>query len=181
MFTNLFERIKSFVIHPAEAWRFALKEPYDDFLSKYFYPVVGVYALATFVGHWWELEQFSVDSMLRYSLARLTAILLIFFLGSLLLQELLRRFENVEHELRFIRIFVGYSLMAKLLVGTLLELHLFSIVAILKLGALWFIGHGVIHYLKLPREQQLRGAGWALLAILGVSTIIDQLVETFIL
>jgi len=181
MVRSLFSIIKEFLVTPISAWTRIKDEPYESFLSNLFYPLVAFYALAAFIGNWIDIGRFSIEESMRHMLAQVTSVLLTFFFSSLLIKELFMRLENKEYHIHFIRKFVGYSLLLKLIISILLELNFPSIVSVLKLYApFWLMPLALIHYFNIPKDSQLKYYVITVGGVLGLSFIFDKFLDIII-
>ncbi|MGL5318684.1 MAG: hypothetical protein ACRC9Q_08330, partial [Bacteroidales bacterium] len=64
------------------------------FVENYFYPLVGIYAVALFVGQLIHIGSFDVAELLRHTLARLSALLMSYYLISLALRALYEKYSE---------------------------------------------------------------------------------------
>ncbi|MGL4994184.1 MAG: hypothetical protein ACRC6R_08720 [Bacteroidales bacterium] len=181
MLSTLFTTVKEFLVTPTKAWSRIKDESYDSFLSNLFYPLLAIYSVSAFIGNWLEIGHFSIENSMRHMLAQVTSVLLTFFFSSLLIKELFIRLENKEYHIDFIRKFVGYSLLLKLIVSILLEFNFPSIVSVLSLySPLWLMPLALIHYFNVPKDSQLKYYIVTVGGVLGLSFIFDKFLDIII-
>ena len=113
MFKAVFLRLVAFTFRPMDAWEALshkkVKENDDDFLSHFLYPMIGLIALAAFVGMLFTGPEFDFVIALKSTIKAIVASAGGFFLASYLLNELWALVFKRPRSMRLIQPFVGYS------------------------------------------------------------------------
>jgi hypothetical protein len=124
MYKELFILVFSLLAKPQQAWQNikAKADGGDGFLANFVYPLNGMVAAAAFLGVFFAETPFNLEIALKMSIKALLASLGGFFLCSLILGELWKRFIRFENNPGICRRFVGYSSVAVYVINIALPL-----------------------------------------------------------
>ncbi|MEG0948106.1 MAG: hypothetical protein RR212_05360 [Bacteroidales bacterium] len=138
MYKVILQTILSLGTSPIPSWkRLAEKNTSDstEFLNKFFYPLLGLTTLATFVGILWNRKGFELEYALKSASLTLMTLFAAFFLSSFVLNKLFVRFFKQADNLQHTQHFVGYVLSFSYVIHMLMAL----------LPALFFLKFGVLY------------------------------------
>lgn len=110
MYKNILETVLSLGISPEPAWKKLANDENgksEEFLSKFLYPLLGLVALATFIGLLFK-KGFEIEYALKTASVTFVSLFAGFFLASFLLNEISKKFFNREDNLPQIQRFVAY-------------------------------------------------------------------------
>ena len=179
MFKAIYLRLVAFIFRPMDAWealgRKRVKDS-DDFLSHFFYPLIGLIALAAFAGMLFAGHEFDVVIALKSSIKAIAASAGGVFLASYLLNELWGSWFKRERDMRLMQSFVGYA--SSLLFVLQIILSFFPELIFLWIPALYtiyIVWAGAVNYLKVDGEVQMKFTGIASLIIIGAPAAISFL------
>lgn len=182
MFKAIFLRLVAFIFRPIDAWealsRKKVKDD-DDFLSHFLYPMIGLIALAAFVGMLFTGREFDVVIALKSAIKALAVSAGGFFLASYLLNELWAFVFKRPRSMRLIQPFVGYA--SSLLFVIEIIQSFFPELIFLRIPALYtiyIIWAGAVNFLRVDNEVQLRFTTIASFVIIGTPAIISFLLFT---
>ena len=183
MFKAVFLRLVAFTFRPMDAWEALshkkVKENDDDFLSHFLYPMIGLIALAAFVGMLFTGPEFDFVIALKSTIKAIVASAGGFFLASYLLNELWALVFKRPRSMRLIQPFVGYS--SSLLFVIEIVKSFFPELIFLRIPALYtiyMIWAGAVNYLHVDNEVQLKFTTLASFIIIGTPAIISFLLFT---
>ena len=159
MFANIFKRLISIVLKPGEAWGelSLLKDERDTFLSQFIYPVIGMIALAAFLGILFTRKEFDFEIALKITLRTVIAVAGGFFLGAYFLNEVWKGVFNQPKDMTLCRLFVGYAsaLMFVLYIITAL-LPEFFFLHIFVLYTVYIIWEGAVVFMQVDENERLK-------------------------
>jgi len=175
MFKRLIQITISLIVKPSEAWKgLAAKqdEEHEKFLSDYVYPFVGMVAVAAFVGVFFSRKEFDFQIALKSAIIGSMAAFGGFFAGAYLLNESLNRFFERERDMKLSQRFVGYASALMFSLNIVLSLlPEFFFLSFLVLYTVYIVWEGVIPYLEIKPEDQMKFTAIAS-AIIVVSPVI---------
>jgi hypothetical protein len=159
MFNNIFKILTSIVLKPGETWE-ELKEKeegQDKFLSQFIYPLIGVIALAAFLGVFFTQKEFDFEVALRITLRTVIAVAGGFFLEAYFLNEVWKGVFNQPKDMGLCRLFVGYasSLLFVLFIITAL-LPDFFFLYIFVLYTVYIVWEGAGVYMQVGEDERLK-------------------------
>lgn len=183
MFKAVFLRLVAFISRPMDAWealsRKKVKDEDDDFLSHFLYPIIGLIALAAFVGVLFTGQEFDFVIALKSAIKALVASAGGFFLASYLMNELWAIVFKRQRSMKIIQPFVGYS--SSLLFVIEIVQSFFPELIFLRIPALYtiyMIWAGAVNFLRVENEVQLKFTTIASFIIIGTPAIISFLLFT---
>jgi len=159
MFKNIFNRLKGLIIKPGEAWEELSRqdEKSDTFLMRFIYPLIGIVALAAFLGIFFTYKEFDFEIALRIMIRTVIAVAGGFYLGAYLLNEVWKGIFHQPKDIELCRFFVGYasSLIFVLYILTSL-LPDFFFLQIFVLYTFYIIWEGATVYMQVTENEQLK-------------------------
>ena len=176
MFKEIFVKLMNLIFKPAEAWSLVLREDreYESFLSRYIYPLVGMIALAAFVGIVFNRKEFDLVIALKSTVIELTSSAGGFFLGAYLLNEVRRGIFKQPKNMKQCQYFVGYASAVMFLLRIIQSLiPEFFFLHILVLYTVYIIWEGAVHFMQISENEQLKFTIYASTIILLSPLIIN--------
>ena len=159
MFTNIFKRLTAIILNPGETWGKIRrqKEEQTMLLSQFIYPLLGMIALAAFLGILFTRKEFDFEVALKITLRTVIAVAGGFFLGAYFLNEVWKSVFNQPEDMELCHSFVGYasSLMFVLYIITSL-LPEFFFLHIFVLYTVYIIWEGAVVYMQVAEEKRLK-------------------------
>lgn len=178
MFKDLFSRLTSLIFKPSETW-IELKEREDNeesFLSRFLYPLIGLVALAAFLGILFSYKEFNFEIALKSAIKVLVSYAGGFFLSVYILNEVWQNIFKRPKDTKLCQSFVGYSSSVMFLVNIVLSLlpEFFFLHAII-LYTPYLIWEGAIPYMGIHEKDHVRFSILASLIIMLPPVIIGYL------
>jgi len=178
MFKDLFTRLISLIFKPSETW-IKLKGQEEDeerFLSNYLYPLIGLVALAAFLGVLFSYKEFNLEIALKSAIKNLISYAGGFFLSVYILNEVWQNQFKRPKDLKLCQAFVGYSSSVMFLVSIVLSLlpEFFFLHAVI-LYTPYLIWEGAIPYMGVKEKEQVRFSVLASVIIMVPPIIIGYL------
>ena len=159
MFINIYKKLKTIILKPREAWEELnlQEEGQGAFLSQFIYPLIGIIALAAFLGVLFSQKEFDFEVALKITIRTVIVVAGGFFLGAFLLNEVWKGVFNQSKDILLCRLFVGYasSLMFVLYAFTAL-LPDFFFLYIFALYTVYIIWEGAVVYMQVDEEYRLK-------------------------
>ena len=159
MFGNIFKRLTAIILNPGNTWTELSyqEEERDTFLSQFIYPLIGIIALAAFLGVLFTRKEFDFEIALKIALRTVIAVAGGFFLGAYCLNEVWKSVFNQPKDMALCRFFMGYasSLMFVLFIITAL-LPEFFFLYIFVLYTVYIIWEGAVVYMQVEEENRLK-------------------------
>ena len=161
MLKELFERLYRIIFQPAKTWNILADEKGEEiidnnsFLKTYFYPVISIVALLTFVGVFFHKKEFDVQLALRLTIKVLIVLFAGFYLASFLLSKAMERFFLTKDSYKLCQRFVGYS--SALVYAMYMVWAIFPDYGFLKLLLLYTIyvvWEGAPVYMQIPENER---------------------------
>ncbi|MDR2918323.1 MAG: YIP1 family protein [Tannerella sp.] len=178
MFKDLFSRLISLIFKPSETWG-KLKERGEDeetFLSHFLYPLIGMVALAAFLGVLFSYKEFNFEIALKSAIKALVSYAGGFFLSVYILNEVWQSMFKRPKDTKLCQSFVGYSSSVMFLVSIVLSLlpEFFFLYAVI-LYTPYLIWEGAVPYMEVSEKEQIRFSMLASLIIMLPPIIIGYL------
>lgn len=151
------------------------------FVESYFYPLLGVFAITLFVGRLIHLGTFDVAELLRYSLAKLSALILSYYLISLSFRYLFEKYFNKSFTIPKMQIYVGYILSVDIVVGMLIEFSFPEFLEALSLYIIVLLWEGSRSFLQLEEEKRLANTLMAIFVFFGIKWFVSFFFNKLIL
>jgi len=182
MFTNIFKRLIAIILNPADTWR-ELKgqeKEQDMILSQFVYPLIGMIALAAFLGIFFTRKVFDIEIALKITLRTVIAVAGGFFISAYFLNEIRKSVFNQPKVIELCRCFVGYasSLMFVLYIITSL-LPEFFFLKIFVLYTVYIIWESAVIFMQVSEEKRLKFTLIASFIVILTPIIIDQALRIF--
>lgn len=163
MFKNLFKCVIALISQPTKAWEDLREEQHENnekFLANYIYPLIGLVALAAFIGVLFTKKEFDVELALKYSVKSFVSSLAGFFLGAYVLNELWSSLFKREKDLKLCQRFVGYSSALQfVLVIVLALLPEFFFLKIFVLYTVYIVWEGAVPYMDVQDNERMKFVG----------------------
>lgn len=138
MYKGILQIVLSLGTSPIPSWKKLAEQDTSnstDFLNRFFYPLLGLTTLATFVGVLWNQKGFDLESALKSASLTFMTLFAAFFLSAFLLNKLfVYRFKQADN-LQHTQYFVGYILSLSYVIDMLTAL----------LPALFFLKFGLLY------------------------------------
>ncbi|MDR1337178.1 MAG: YIP1 family protein [Tannerella sp.] len=178
MFNDLFNRIAGLIIKPAETWKKLSQgeEEKESFLSRYIYPLIGLIALAAFVGVLFSRKEFSFEIALKSAIKVLISNMGGYFLAVHLMNELWQSLFHRQKDIRLWYCFTGYAsapMFALNIVLALLSEFFFLRAAVLYTA--YTVWEGATAYMHVREEERLKFSACASAVIIVTPLAIDYL------
>lgn len=159
MFKDLFSRLISLIFRPSETW-IKLREREDDeeaFLSRYVYPLIGLVALAAFLGVLFSYKEFNIEIALKSAIKSLVSAGGGFFLAVYIMGEVWQHLFKRPKDIKLCQSFVGYSSSVMFLTSIVLSLlpEFFFLHAVI-LYTPYLIWEGATSYMGIEEKEQVR-------------------------
>jgi hypothetical protein len=159
MFKKIFKRLIEIILRPGEAWEelSCQEEERGVFLSQFIYPLIGMIALAAFLGILFTRKEFDFEIALKIMLRTVIAVAGGFFLGAYFLHEVWKGVFKQPKDMALCSFFVGYasSLMFLLYIITAL-LPEFFFLHIFVLYTVYIIWEGAVVYMQVDESERLK-------------------------
>lgn len=181
MYKNIVKSFVRLITKRKEALQDAIGMPSRKFMEEYLYPLIGVYAVVLFVGKYFDLGEFNVQEMLRHTLAQITSLILSFYLISVALCTLSKKYLHTEIALDRMQIFIGYILSVDIVVNIILEFSLPEIFYALSLYMIVLIWEGPSIFLNLKDEKRVTISIAAIAVFYFLKTVITLIINRLIL
>ncbi|MDR1455617.1 MAG: YIP1 family protein [Tannerella sp.] len=182
MFRKIFLRIYFIIVHPAREWRVLAEEERESehFYSSYFHPLLGLIALAAFLGSVFSSR--SVETALKLSILEFVVYFAGFYLSSFLLKKIMERSCAGAHTER-IPYFAVYASSPVYLISIITSLFGSGSQAVyffLPYTA-YIIWEGASNYMGIEEEKQIRFSGASTLLLLLIPYLIYFIIKKFML
>ncbi len=179
MFKQIFDLLVRLIVQPAKAWNLLSDKQESDneqFYKSYLYPLFGIVALLSFVGVFLTQKNFDLQLALKQCISLIITVFVGFYLASWLLSEIMSRVFNRPGELKLCQRFTGYSsslIYVLFMVSSLFpELFFLNIFLFYTIYIIW---EGVIPYMHIEENDQLKFTVFAGIVILGSPYLIQAL------
>lgn len=180
MFKDLFKCVIALISQPVKAWEVLSKEQSDNqennekFLSNYIYPLIGLVAIAAFIGVLFTRKEFDVELALKSSVKSFVSALAGFFLGAYILNELWFSIFKREKDMKLIQCFVGYSSALMFVLAIILALlPEFFFLKIFVLYTVYIVWEGAAPYMKVQDSERMKFVGISSAVILLTPSVIE--------
>ncbi|MCL2649854.1 MAG: YIP1 family protein [Candidatus Azobacteroides sp.] len=182
MLKDLFERLYRIIFQPATTWNILADEKgeeiidNDSFLKTYLYPVIGVVALATFIGGIFYKKEFDVQLALKLTIKVSIALFAGFYLASYLLSEIMPRYFSREKNYKECQRFAGYSSALVYVMYIILAiLPDFGFLQLILLYTIYMIWEGAITYMQISENERSKFTIMATAIVLLSPIIIEKM------
>jgi hypothetical protein len=169
MFKELFLRLTGLIFKPAEAWVAAPRkdDEHEAFLLRYVYPIIGLIALAAFLGILFNRKEFDFIIALKSAIMELVSSAGGFFLGAYLLNEIRRGIFKQPKDMKHCQYFVGYASAVMFLLKIVLSLlPEFFFLRVIILYTAYIIWEGAMPFMQVQEREQLKFTICASVAIM---------------
>lgn len=161
MYKDLFKWVIAITATPGKAWKeLSEKEENEkDFLTQFVFPLIGLVALAAFIGILFTRKEFDVELALKSSIKVLISYFGGFYLAAYWLNELWGNMFRREKDLKLIQRFVGYS--SAMMYGLnmlllLLPISDFFFLRIFVVYTVFIVWEGAVPYMKVEENSRLK-------------------------
>jgi len=164
MFREVFRKVIALASQPQKTWETLVgegeNEEHEKFLSNFVYPLIGLVAVAAFVGVLFSRREFDVELALKASVRDLASSLFGFFLASYFLNELWGNFFNRDKDSKLCQRFIGYSSSLMFVLNIVLALlPEFFFLRIFVLYIVYIVWEGAVSYMKVEDSERLKFTG----------------------
>jgi hypothetical protein len=169
MFKELILRLTGLIIKPAETWVAAPRrnDEHEAFLSRYVYPVIGLIALAAFLGVLFNRKEFDFIIALKSAIMDLVSSAGGFFLGAYLLNEIWRGIFKQPKDMKRCQYFVGYASAVMFLLKIVLSLlPEFFFLRVIMFYTAYIIWEGAVPFMQVQENEQMKFTIYASVAIM---------------
>lgn len=181
MYKNIAKSFIKLITKRKEALSTAVEKPSNKFMEDYLYPLIGIYAVVLFIGKYFDLREFNIQEMLRHTLAQITSLILSFYLISVALCTLSKKYYQTEISLKKMQIFIGYILSVDIIVNIVLEFSLPQIFYALSLYMIVLVWEGPGIFLNLKEEKRVIAGVSAIAVFYILKTVITSIINRLIL
>ncbi|MDD4631476.1 MAG: hypothetical protein PHQ77_04445 [Proteiniphilum sp.] len=157
MWRDIFVTIIQLIVASPIAWKEITKEErsLNSFTGRFFHPLIGIIALAAFVGGLWFAREGGLPGALKNTIVSIVAVYGGFYIVSYTLNEMAPRFGLVKNPIIY-QLFTGYaSVVIYLLYIIIPFLSDFFILWLLALYTFYIVQTGAMYYLKVPAGKRL--------------------------
>lgn len=157
MWRDIFGVMAQLLVAPHTAWRELNREQKTShqFLAKYLHPVLGVIALASFVGGLWFTRDGNLQGALKQSIISVVAVYGGYFIASYVLNEVAHRYD-LEKNISRIRQFVGYGSVVLYVLYIITSFIVdFFILWLLVIYTVHVVNTGSIFFLQVKEEKRI--------------------------
>ncbi len=177
MFKDIFKCIVALISQPGKAWEALSEEEYENnehFLANYIYPLLGLVAIAAFLGVLFTRKEFHVELALKASVKAFVTSLGGFYLGAYLLNELWSSVFKREKDLKLCQRFTGYSSALLFVLSIILALlPEFFFLKIFILYTVYIIWEGAAPYMKIEDAERMKFVGISSAVIMLTPLVIE--------
>ncbi|MDR0794532.1 MAG: YIP1 family protein [Tannerella sp.] len=180
MFRNIYKRLTEIILRPGETWdEIQQKEEKPEaFLTQFIYPLMGIIALAAFLGVFFSRKEFDFEVALKITLRTVISVTGGFFLAAFFLNEVWKGVFNQPKNISSCRLFVGYAsaLIFVLNIVTAL-LPEFFLLHIFVLYTVYIIWEGAAVYMKTGEDDRLKFTVISSLIVILTPLVIEQILR----
>lgn len=159
MFNEIYKRLIGIILKPGDTWEAISlqEEKQETFLARFIYPLMGIIALAAFLGILFTRKEFDFEIALKITIRTTIAVSGGFFLGAYILNEVWKGFFYQPKDIELCRFFVGYasSLIFVLYIITAL-LPEFFLLNIFVLYTVYIIWEGATVFMGVIEDERLK-------------------------
>lgn len=158
MFKDIFLTIFSLITSPGATWQklSEREEDHHSFLNRFMYPLIGLTALAAFVGFFFGRKHFDLQLAIKETTTVLVTSFVGFFIAAFLLDEVLQRFFNKAKAPKLSQRFTGYVFSISLVVYIIMDLLPdFSFLRFAPLYTIYVIWEGAKNYMDIPENKRV--------------------------
>jgi len=161
MYKELFSWVIAIITNPGKAWKELSnkEEKEDEFLSHFIFPLLGLVALAAFLGILFTEKDFNFQQALKIMIKYVISYFCGFYLSSYWLNEIMGNMFGKEKDLKLCQRFVGYSsvmMYALTIVLSLLPVADFFFLRIFLLYTIYIVWEGAMPYLQIEEKDNLK-------------------------
>lgn len=176
MYKEILRRVIAVISQPARAWHMLAKkeEQDEEFSSRFIYPLIGLVAVAAFLGVLFTRKEFDVQLALKSSIKTLVSAFGGFYLAAYVMNELWQSWFKQVKDMKLWQRFVGYSsslMFALNIVLTLLPEFFFLRIFILY--TIYIVWEGAGPYMGVEEKIRLKFVGITTAVILLTPVLIE--------
>ncbi|MDR1779382.1 MAG: YIP1 family protein [Tannerella sp.] len=159
MYRNIFDRLTGLIFKPKETWREIPQgeDEHEAFLCRFVYPVLGLVALAAFVGVFFNRKEFDLVIALKSSIKECVSYGGGFFLGAYLLNEIWGAIFKRQKDIKLCLFFVGYSssvmYVLSIIMSLLPEVFFLRVLTVYTVYVIW---EGAIPFMHVDEGEQMK-------------------------
>ena len=181
MYKNLAGTFLSLIKSRKEALASARDIDSRSFAENYFYPFIGVFAVSLFLGRLIHLKTFDVAELLRYSLAKISALILSYYLISVSFRYLSERYFKKNFSLQQVQTYVGLILTIDIAVGILIEFSFPEFLEALSLYIIVLLWDGSKSFFQVEEDKRLANTLITILVFFGIKWFVSFFFNKLIL
>jgi len=182
MFKDIFSWVIQLITQPAKAWNALAEkeETNEQFLSRFIYPLIGMVAIAAFLGILVTRKQFDSEIALKSAIVALVSAFGGFFLSSYILNEMGPAFLGRVKNIKLWERFVGYSsVLMYALEIVLCLLPEFFFLRFFLLYTIFIVWEGAGPFMKVDDKDRLKFVATSTAVILLMPMIIAKMMMIF--
>lgn len=180
MYKEILRWVIALIYRPARAWNILAKRAtsHEEFLSRFVYPLIGMVAVAAFIGVLFTRKEFDVQLALKSSIRTLVASFGGFYLTAYAMNELWQKMFKRQRDLRLWLRFVGYSSSLMFALNIVLALlPEFFFLRIFILYTFYIVWEGAGPYMGVDEKSRLKFVGWTTALLLVAPLAIEVLLS----
>lgn len=112
------------VVQPKKAWEAIVErnESRDEYLTQFFYPLIGLCTLASFVGVFFHNETGNLENALKESTITITSLFAGFFLASFAIRQFSHKWIKIEGDNKLFQKLTAYAMALTVIISAILEI-----------------------------------------------------------
>ena len=158
MFKQLFTTLVLILTSPAKAWNTVTREESEDpFMQRFFFPLLGILAVASILGLFLSAQEFNLSLALKHCIIEVSSMFGGLYLSAYLLRLIASRFFMLDQSMPTWLQFVGYSYSACFATNILmLFFPAIALLSLLRFYTAYIVWEGIGPFLgKLQEKEQL--------------------------
>lgn len=181
MYKNLANTFITLFKSRSEALTSAREADPRTFVENYFYPLLGIFAICLFLGRLIHIGSFDVAELLRYSLAKISALVLSYYLIAMSFKYVFEKYFHKAFSLPQMQTYVGYLLSVDIVVGMLIEFSFPEFLEALSLYIIVLLWDGSKSFLQVEEDKRLANTLIAIFVFFGIKWFVSFFFNKLIL
>ena len=184
MYKQIYGKIKLILVSPEKFWiQLSEKdrESHVNITTNFVYPLLGLIAISSFIGSWWNNEVFDLQRALQIVCVNFVAGFAGFFVASFLVDEFSAGFLTLEKNIIRARNFVGYSsvvLYVIVIFWNIVPNYFF--IFLFLFYTVYIVWEGSEKYMQIENKDRLKFTIVSSLLIVGAPFIIEKILLFFL-
>lgn len=111
------------VVQPKKAWELIVErnESRDEYLAQFFYPLIGLCTLASFVGAFFHKGTNCLENALKESTITITSLFAGYFVAAFAIRQFSNKWIKVEGDIKLFQKLTAYSMALTVVISAILE------------------------------------------------------------